>query len=227
MERQHFVVLIDPVGRGRKTKHPVAGDESAAGDGGGGRGRANVGRPGKDGYVAARGTSVAARRREREGRQRESGKAPRGGDGRNRAREWRPTSCRLLQLQPPAGWLHSCLHGDDELYVKSTWTCGSKKDGRIHSFPRIFRVRDFPFFHVDALRVHAPSGKSDALDAPRLSLIMRDNAIPRYLAYRSPYFLPLGPLESDETRRVSVAIDSRCLVVSPPPPTPRRDQFRC
>lgn len=30
MERQHFVVLIDPVGRGRKTKHPSTGDESAA-----------------------------------------------------------------------------------------------------------------------------------------------------------------------------------------------------
>jgi len=87
MERQHFVVLIDPVGRGRKTKHPVAGDESAAGDGGGGRGRANVGRPGKDGYVAARGTSVAARRREREARQRESGKAPRGGGMEGTGRE--------------------------------------------------------------------------------------------------------------------------------------------
>lgn len=35
MERQHFVVLIDPVGRGSKTKHPGAGDESAARDGGG------------------------------------------------------------------------------------------------------------------------------------------------------------------------------------------------
>jgi len=56
MERQHFVVLIDPVGRGRKTKHPVAGDESAArdaggggGGGGGGGARANVGGPEKDG----------------------------------------------------------------------------------------------------------------------------------------------------------------------------------
>ena len=35
----------------------------------------------------------------------------------------------------------SCLHGG-ELYVKSTWTLGWKKDGRIHSFPRIFPGKD-------------------------------------------------------------------------------------
>jgi len=78
MERQHFVVLIDPVGRGRKTKHPVAGDESAARDGGRGGARANVGRPERDecrrSTVRARGTWAGKR---------ESAE----GDGRNRARE--------------------------------------------------------------------------------------------------------------------------------------------
>lgn len=48
MERQHFVVLIDPVGRGRKTKHPSTGDESAAC---GERAREIVGRWEKDGHV--------------------------------------------------------------------------------------------------------------------------------------------------------------------------------
>ncbi|KYN13384.1 hypothetical protein ALC57_14397 [Trachymyrmex cornetzi] len=47
MERQHFVVLIDPVGRGRKTKHPSTGDESAAC---GERAREIVGRREKDGH---------------------------------------------------------------------------------------------------------------------------------------------------------------------------------
>lgn len=30
MERQHFVVLIDPVGRGRKTEHPVLAEGESA-----------------------------------------------------------------------------------------------------------------------------------------------------------------------------------------------------
>ena len=39
-------------------------------------------------------------------------------------------------------WLHLLPPTEGELYVKSTWTFGSKKDGRIHSFPRIFPGKD-------------------------------------------------------------------------------------
>lgn len=94
MERQHFVVLIDPVGRGRKTEHPSVGDELAAC--GGRRARETVGRSGeKDRRVAGSGTSVAGsgtsgRKRQRQGeRERERDVYGKVGkrDGRNRARE--------------------------------------------------------------------------------------------------------------------------------------------
>lgn len=155
MERQHFVVLIDPVGRGRKTEHPSVGDESAAC--GGRRARETVGRSGeKDRDPSQEVERVSPVRREREKekegdeerkgeiRLRESGKA-----GWKEQGERVETHILPTPTTSTTSWLHSCLHGD-ELYVKSTWTFGRKKDGRIHSFPRIFRVRDFPFFHVDA-----------------------------------------------------------------------------
>jgi hypothetical protein len=143
MERQHFVVLIDPVGRGRKTKHSNTGDESAAC---GERATEIVGRREKDGTCSQEVGRVSPVQHEREGRLRESGKA-----GWKEQGERVETHILPTPTTSTTSWLHSCLHGD-ELYVKSTWTLERKKDDRIHSFPRIFRVRDFPFFHVDARR---------------------------------------------------------------------------
>lgn len=83
MERQHFVVLIDPVGRGRKTKHPSTGDESAAC---GERARENI-RKAERGQTrfAGSGTSVAGSPAS-ERVETSAGKAGKR-DRRNRARE--------------------------------------------------------------------------------------------------------------------------------------------
>lgn len=62
-------------------------------------------------------------------------------DGRNTRRESRdPHPAGSYNFNHQLGYT-SCLHGG-ELYVKSTWTLGWKKDGRIHSFPRIFPGKD-------------------------------------------------------------------------------------
>lgn len=103
------------------------------------------------------------------GRLRESGKA-----GWKEQGERVETHILPTPTTSTTSWLHSCLHGD-ELYVKSTWTFERKKDGRIHSFPRIFRVRDFPFFHVDARRTRWLGEKRRPMHAlnliDRLSII--------------------------------------------------------
>lgn len=104
MERQHFVVLIDPVGRGRKTKHPSTGDESAAC---GRRAREIVGRREKDRHAfAGSGTSVAdtARARGTSAGKRESGIE---GTGRE-SRDPHPADSynfnhQLATLLPPRG----------------------------------------------------------------------------------------------------------------------------
>lgn len=62
-------------------------------------------------------------------------------DGRNTRRESRdPHPAGSYNFNHQLEYT-SCLHGG-ELYVKSTWTLGWKKDGRIHSFPRIFPGKD-------------------------------------------------------------------------------------
>lgn len=113
MERQHFVVLIDPVGRGRKTEHPSVGDELAACAGR--RARETVGRSGeKDRRVAGSGTSVAgsarAADRDRErGRETSTGKWESGMEGTGReSRDPHPADSynfnhQLATLLPPRG----------------------------------------------------------------------------------------------------------------------------
>lgn len=91
-------------------------------------------------------------------------------------REWKEQDERVEThiLPTPTtsttSWLHSCLYGG-ELYVESTWTFERKKDSCIHSFPRIFRVRDFPFFHVDARCTYTFTRKKGQLNICTSSLI--------------------------------------------------------
>lgn len=123
MERQHFVVLIDPVGRGRKTEHPSVGDESAAC--GGRRARETVGRSGekdRDASQEVERVSPVRHEREKEGerdrekkrereRQRETstGKWESGMEGTGReSRDPHPADSynfnhQLATLLPPRG----------------------------------------------------------------------------------------------------------------------------
>ncbi|KYN08796.1 hypothetical protein ALC62_00252 [Cyphomyrmex costatus] len=124
MERQHFVVLIDPVGRGRKTKHPSTGDESAACRE---RAREIVGRRGRrTDTFAGSGTSVAdtARARGTSAGKRESGIE---GTGRE-SRDPHPADSynfnhQLATLLPPRGRVICEKHVD--LWVE---------EGRLYSF---------------------------------------------------------------------------------------------
>ena len=63
-------------------------------------------------------------------------------DGRNTRRESVETHILPTPTTSTTSWLHLLPPTGGELYVKSTWTFGSKKDGRIHSFPRIFPGKD-------------------------------------------------------------------------------------